>query len=168
MNRIIGLFIFCVFATSFGIVGQNIPNYPFPSNNVSVNGYANFANLNSVKECNPKRERQVNIHLKSGSVGNPNCEATIWVYSLDQTTVFGPYTLNCGETLTIKIDGREWGGLVESEEEVIVDVWYSTGGNKCMGEIMIQKNKMQNEKQNMLLTITHFLLNTYVPIRLFL
>jgi hypothetical protein len=108
------------------------------------------------------------MHLKSSSVGYTNCEATVWVYNLDQNTVLGPYTVNCGETLTVEIDEREWGVLVESEEGVIVDVWYSTGGNKSMGESMIQKTKMQNEKQNMLMTITHILLNTYGPIRLFL
>jgi hypothetical protein len=168
MNRIIGLLIFWTVSASTGIVGQNIPNYPIPSYHISDNGYANFNNLHSNKGGRTMGEKQVNIHLKSGSAGNTNCEATVWVYNLDQNTVLGPYTVNCGETLNVEIDDREWGVLVETDEEVIVDVWYSTGGNKCMGESMIQKTKMQNEKQNMLMTITHILFNTYGPIRLFL
>ncbi|MEI6898765.1 MAG: hypothetical protein WCL00_02710, partial [Bacteroidota bacterium] len=125
MKKTIG---FILFGLLFGIAnldGQNIPTYPIPSYNISVDGYANFLNQHSNSKNTSRGKRDANIHLKSGSVGNPNCEATVWVYSLDQTTILGPYTVNCGETLTVEIDEREWGVLVESEEEVIVDVWYS-------------------------------------------
>jgi hypothetical protein len=75
-----------------------------------------------------KREkREVNVHIRS-AISDPNCQAMVWVYSLDQTTVLGPFTVNCGETLTIAIDDGEWGVLVESDEEIIVDVWFSQPG----------------------------------------
>ena len=51
------------------------------------------------------------------------CQATVWVYSLDHTTVLGPYTVLCGETLTVDIDDRDWGTLVESDVPVVVSVW---------------------------------------------
>lgn len=74
------------------------------------------------------------------SVGTKSCTATVWVYSLDQTTVLGPYTVTCGQTLSVPIDERQWGVLVESEEEVIVDVWIETGDNSSI-------QGCKNEKQ---------------------
>jgi hypothetical protein len=109
---------------------QIIPTYPIPSYNVKVMGYANFrqdyrANSKSTRE---KRTVQVNI-----TSTNPHgCTATVWVYSLDQTTVLGPFTVTCGQTLSVAIDDRQWGVLVESEEEVIVDVWIVTGDNSSI------------------------------------
>jgi len=35
----------------------------------------------------------------------------------------GPYLVQCGETLTVEIDEREWGVLVETGSETLVDVW---------------------------------------------
>jgi hypothetical protein len=45
------------------------------------------------------------------------------VYSLDGETVYGPFTVYSGETLRVEIDDRECGVYVESNEDVIVDVW---------------------------------------------
>jgi hypothetical protein len=127
MKRSFSFAIFLVFLFSgFNSYSQSIPVYPIPSYNVAVNGYANFKNnLQSLK--NPVRAKQeLDIQIRSGS-GTHNCTATVWVYSLDQTTVLGPYTATCGQTLSVPIDERQWGVLVESEEEVIVDVWIVTG-----------------------------------------
>lgn len=129
MKKSFSFAIFLVFLLScYNSYAQNIPVYPIPSYNVSVNGYANFKNnLQSLK--NPVRAKQeLDIQIRSGS-GTHNCTATVWVYSLDQTTVLGPYTVTCGQTLSVPIDERQWGVLVESEEEVIVDVWIVTGDN---------------------------------------
>lgn len=125
MKNTLGFLILFLFMVISGLNGQTVPNYPIPSYNVTVNGYANFANLHSSTGDNTKGKRQVNIHLKAGPMSDTNCVATVWVYRLDQSAVLGPFTVNCGETLVVEIDDGEWGVLVESEEVVIVDVWFS-------------------------------------------
>jgi hypothetical protein len=35
-----------------------------------------------------------------------------------------------GETLTVEIDSREWGVLVQSEDHITVDVWISEATKK--------------------------------------
>jgi hypothetical protein len=108
------------------VKSQNIPTYPIPSYNILVDGTANFRNALTQKDTckNFKEKRDANIHLKSASIGNPDCRATVWVYSLDLSTILGPYQVSCGETLTVPIDEREWGVIVQSDSDVIVDVWF--------------------------------------------
>ena len=135
-----------ILITVFGFLqglSQNIPTYPIPSYNIRVIGNANFQE--NYRDCNSDQileKREVNVHIRS-AISDPNCQATVWVYSLDQTTVLGPFTVNCGETLTVAIDDGEWGVLVESDEEIIVDVWFSAGGNKSVIEGTIPKNNVQ-------------------------
>ena len=106
---------------------QVIPTYPIPSYGVHVTGYANFRQgYHSTAKSN-KEKLTANVVVTS--VGTKSCTATVWVYSLDQTTVLRPFTVSCGQTLSVPIDERLWGVLVESEEEVIVDVWIVTGDN---------------------------------------
>ncbi|MDP4281001.1 MAG: hypothetical protein Q8867_02520, partial [Bacteroidota bacterium] len=88
------LFVSCLYSAK----SQNVPNYPIPSYNIPVDGIANFRNALSQKDTckNPKEKRDAYIHLKSASIGNPECRATVWLYSLDQTTILGPYEVTCG------------------------------------------------------------------------
>jgi hypothetical protein len=112
---------------SFGcsnIYSQTFPVYPIPSYNVTVDGYADFMNQISTPQQNyDKGIRRVIIHLKSAVEPSIPCQATVWVYSLDLTTVLGPYSLECGDELSVQIDERDWGVFVETEDKVIVDVW---------------------------------------------
>lgn len=105
---------------------QGIPTYPIPSYNVKVNSYANFREKNTGPNSKDTKERRrVYVQIKSVS-GTRGCQATVWIYSLDYTTVLGPFTVACGETHSEDIDEREWGVLVESEDEIIVNVWISS------------------------------------------
>ncbi len=113
----------------FDSYSQTIPTYPIPSYNVHVNGYANFRDNYVIKSNPSKAKQELDVQARTTS-GSQNCQATVWVYSLDQTTVLGPYTITCGQTLTIPIDEREWGVLVESDEDVIIDVWKTTSSQK--------------------------------------
>jgi hypothetical protein len=70
------------------------------------------------------------MNIKVQCVGGKNlgtCQATVCVYSLDGQTILGPYTVYGGEILSVPIDDREWGVYVESDDEITVDVWISTG-----------------------------------------
>ena len=112
---------------SFGfsnIYSQDFPVYPIPSYNITVDGYADFMNqISTPQQNNDKGIRRVIIHLKSAFEPSLPCQATVWVYSLDLTTVLGPYSLVCGDELPVQIDERDWGVFVETEDKVIVDVW---------------------------------------------
>ncbi len=122
------LVIFLLLLGSVSAVGQHetIPVYPIPSMNVVVYGLAAFENNVITVPNNLKEKRQVHIHFIS-IPGLPDCEATVWVYSLDGTTVLGPFTVSCGQTLDVDIDEREWGVMVDSDVKCIVDVWISAG-----------------------------------------
>jgi hypothetical protein len=109
-------------------IAQGVPVYPIPSYNVLVDGNATFReDVHKPGFSKSKQKRAMHIRVKPKG-GTQLCQATVWVYSLDQSTILGPFTVNCGETLAVEIDDREWGVLAESEEEILVDVWITTGG----------------------------------------
>jgi hypothetical protein len=102
---------------------QTFAAYPIPSYGVTVNSVTNF------KETQPargRREMEVKVNCGSSHSLGGSCKATVWVYSLDGRSVLGPYIVNGGETLSVPIDEREWGVIVNSDDEVSVDVWTST------------------------------------------
>ena len=100
-----------------------VPTWPIPSYNVIICGTADFREDYQLSKYSPQKERR-EIHVVAKPSGNTHrCEATVWIYSLDGKTTLGPYTIECGETLTVEIDDREWGALVQSEDEVCIDVW---------------------------------------------
>ena len=105
--------------------GQKIPVYPIPSSQVPVNGNAIFSqDIQGTAITPTEGKKEIKVQVNSVA-GLPNCQATVWIYTLDRTTILGPYIVNCGETLTVEIDDREWGVLVESENDILVDVWTS-------------------------------------------
>lgn len=122
-NLLIALVLFVICLPS--AKSQNLPTYPIPSYNIPIDGAANFRNTLTIKDTckNNKEKRDAYIHLKSALIGNPDCRATVWLYTLDQSTILGPYGVACGSTLMVPIDEREWGIIVQSDSEVIVDVW---------------------------------------------
>jgi hypothetical protein len=126
MNKICVIFISILLSGLSPVFSQNIPTYPIPSFNVTVNAYANFANslFQSNAGFDNREKQQVNIRLRSPVIGDPYCHATVWIYSLDHTTVLGPYNVSCGEVLSVEVEGREWGVFVDSDCELIADVWY--------------------------------------------
>ena len=99
---------------------QVIPTYPIPSYGVNVSGYANFRE--GYRNSSKSTKERIKLNTVVTSVGDKNCTATVWVYSLDQTTVLGPYTATCGQTLSVPIDERQWGVLVESEGQKIIGI----------------------------------------------
>jgi hypothetical protein len=126
MRGIIGLFFFIFVFGMIRSYGQSIPSYPIPSYGVYVNGFTNFANENiQTDTCdNYRGKRDAFIHLRSASQENPECQGMVWVYTLDYSTILGPYIVLCDDTLVVEIDDRDWGVLVESEYRIIVDVWF--------------------------------------------
>jgi len=112
-------FIVCIFINP--ISGQVVKIFPIPSYNVLVESSAIFQEM--LPSFN-KAKREIKVHIfpshKSDSIP---CLAEVTIYSLDHQTVLGPYTVNCGETLSVEIDDREWGVSVTSLIPVEVSVW---------------------------------------------
>jgi len=130
------LLLFMLFGC-FTVYSQGFPRYPIPSYNIPVTGFADFANqvstnqqsfsLEKKQQCVPAGPRHIIIRISAVTDPGQSCQATVWVYSLDLTTVLGPYYLSCGDEISVPIDDRQWGVMVDSEDKVVVDVWYDDG-----------------------------------------
>jgi hypothetical protein len=121
MGKLILAVLIGYFTSFMGIYAQGIDNYPIPSFDVTVEDYACFREDFSTQSLDQVLEkRQVNVRVKSCSPGR---SCTVWVFSLDRVDILGPFTVSVDETLGVEIDEREWGVLVQTEEEVVVDVW---------------------------------------------
>ena len=103
---------------------QGIPVYPIPSSDIYVNGIADFRESQSDSPLQTEGKRVINVEIKTPlGRGDESSQARIWVYCLDNTTVLGPYMVESSEPLSVLIDGREWGVLVATDDELIVSVW---------------------------------------------
>jgi hypothetical protein len=99
--------------------------YPIPSYRVSVDGRALFEETTA-----HRGKKDGHVATQCLGVGDGDCLISVYFYSLDHTTVLGPYCMGCNQTLTVPLDEREWGVYVESQIRVVVDVWFTepTGG----------------------------------------
>jgi hypothetical protein len=126
MKKITGIALFIFMLSCNDAKSQGIPLYPIPSYNIEVNGYANFTQntLNPAQLRVQAMEKvEMNVIIKSSS-GSPDCQATVWIYSLDNNTVRGPFTVSCDQPLQVSTDTSEsWGVLVDTDEDLLVSVW---------------------------------------------
>ena len=124
MKKIFVATIICVLFCLHGTFAQTIRPWPIPSFNIPVFGRALFQENVHPSKDNTEGRRKLHIEVSSqktpDTLTNP---VTVWIYSLDHTTILGPYSVNYGMTLTVDIDDREWGVIVESSETVVVSVW---------------------------------------------
>lgn len=107
------------------MIAQFSNPYPIPSFNIPVDsGYARFQeNIHPINADAPLGKRDAHVIITSRGPETSGCQAQVWLYSLDGLDILGPYTVMCGETLTVEIDERAWGVLVQTEYDVLVDVW---------------------------------------------
>ncbi len=107
--------------------GQDCKFYPIPSFNVLVDPAAIFQDMQG--GSNSKAKRQEHVHVgHSNKLDSSSCFAIVTFYTLDHQSVLGPYTVNCGETLSVEIDDQEWGVSVTSLTEIEVSVWVDLQG----------------------------------------
>lgn len=99
--------------------------YPIPSYNVPVSYRACFeeSTTNENPQTTSRGKRMMKIQSSCSGVNATICEAKGWVYSLDGLTVLGPFTLGCNETISVEIDEREWGVLIETDCDMNISVW---------------------------------------------
>jgi len=131
--------LFSVFLLLLGstLSGQVFPTYPIPSYNVAIGNYANFAPTKGTVFYPAKAKKEINTAVR-GAAGS---SANVWVYSLDGQDVLGPYTVYAGETLSVDIDDRQWGVLVQSAHDIVVDVWISENKSPGWPEFLPTKNR---------------------------
>jgi hypothetical protein len=102
---------------------QGIAVYPIPAFNVNINFPVNFREVRlnqSLMQTEEKRELDVEVKTPTNGL---NCQATVWVYTLDYRTVLGPYTISYGVPLSVAIDESQWGAFIEPDSEMTVNVW---------------------------------------------
>ena len=124
MKKVIFLSVILTFMC-FAMQAQREKIFPIPSFKVAIDsGFARFQENIPRNEPNSSREKR-NIYIKvyTNIPIIQNCQAQVWVYSLDGLDTLGPYTVMCGGTLVVEIDEREWGVLVQSNSSILTDVW---------------------------------------------
>ena len=112
---------YCVSILLVFMIGLSVvqAQNPIPSYNFPVYQRANFQEMQGPTRA----KKKVNVAVQCGSAKTSVCSATIYIYSLDFQTIYGPFTVSGGETLSMEVDGGEWGVYVESDDHVVVDVW---------------------------------------------
>jgi hypothetical protein len=109
-----------------GIALSMNAQYPIPSYNVPLCPRATFTEKGIVpqsKKNAPAGKKILIIHIGHMTPDTIRNMITVYVYSLDGTTILGPFYVTSDTTLTIPIDEREWGVLVNDQCEVEVSVW---------------------------------------------
>jgi hypothetical protein len=113
------------FIIIFSVIQSVQGQYSIPAYNALVEYKADFQE-NNHDNCIGDitlSKREIKVGVKTIGFTMAYCKATVWVYSLDKETVYGPYTVYNDEILSVVIDQRKWGVFIECEEPVVADVW---------------------------------------------
>ncbi|MDP4280683.1 MAG: hypothetical protein Q8867_00895 [Bacteroidota bacterium] len=114
---IFSILIFCSSVHAFA-------QYPIPSYNILVRDSAFFSEISQnctyqINSPNSKKIMAIHCSCSTGTL----CNAQILVSTVDKSDILGPYSIEGGETLYIPIDEREWEVLVETDIDIIIDVY---------------------------------------------
>jgi hypothetical protein len=102
---------------------------PIPSFKANVEYRANFQEMNQSNKSNngpnsgEKGKRYMIVVTNvAGPVSPP---ISVWVYSLDGLDILGPYTLYGDDQISVPIDDRDWGTIIQCNVKCDVSVWTS-------------------------------------------
>jgi hypothetical protein len=114
----------------FAGINQLFSANPIPSYNVLVTGRAIFQEGTKPISGNTVSDerRQMNVQTSTASPTNGFALliVAVKVYRLDGAITMGPYYLQVGQSLGVRIDDKRWGVDVVSEQTSRVSVWTST------------------------------------------
>ncbi|MBM3404872.1 MAG: hypothetical protein FJY10_08280 [Bacteroidetes bacterium] len=116
-----------------GVYAQSTTPMPIPSFNANVTSISTFVEVLSTAPffTDGKKEMKVKKYENSGDNFQP---ARVWFFSLDQTTVLGPFELFDNNIVSQEVDSRPWGVIIESGTQITVDVWiYSEEASPSAG-----------------------------------
>ncbi len=102
---------------------------PIPSYNILVRNEANFQEKHhngNAPNSGMKEKRDMIVVIQVA--GPSKAPVTIWFYSLDMQDYLGPYILLGNDQISVPIDDRNWGTVVQCTDEVIVSVWTDDEG----------------------------------------
>ena len=89
------LTLFLWFSGGISSYAQWIKPYPIPSFNVQVNGYANFQELSTNGDSLTDGKRKMHVTTVCHRSELIRCDITVYVYSLDQHDILGPFYPEC-------------------------------------------------------------------------
>lgn len=115
-------FFFFIFMFSGISIAQSVKPNPIPSFGITVDTLALFTESGTYGVPS-KAKKYGYVKVYKSKPDNLPCNAVIYWYSLDGLDFLGPFSVTCGALLVTPIDEREWGTLVISENELLVDVW---------------------------------------------
>jgi len=135
MKKFIFIFVLGVFfASTATVYSQTLKPYPIPSYNVIVNGLASFQEFQNGGTIPMDKKKTIRVattcHLPASTF-----DMIIYAYSLDRQDRMGPYYITAGQDLSIAVDDRNWGLLIKSESEAVVDVWIEGSGIGMLGRL---------------------------------
>ncbi len=113
---LITLLLFCGIQLTFA-------QFPIPSYNACVDNRATFKEEAKQFTFSQNTDGKRILHVAYKSNKTLSDTITVYACSLDGQTLLGPAYLTPGQTISVEIDDREWGVLIYSDIEVVVDVW---------------------------------------------
>jgi len=105
-----------------------IKQYPIPSFGQKIIGTSAFAE-SATAPGNDHYKRQMNVQSTTISPKVGECTITAWLIANGGLNVLGPFTVDCGETLSVPIDNQRWSVVIQSDYPVSVDVWIDSGSS---------------------------------------
>lgn len=99
---------------------------PIPSFKTQISNVANFQEKHQgtdYSNLNPDPKGKRNMIIVAQGIGPAKGPITIWVYSLDMQDVLGPFTIDGSGTITVQIDDRDWGTIIQCDGKCMVSVW---------------------------------------------
>jgi hypothetical protein len=115
--------------------------YPIPSYDVLVTQQAYFEEQGNDVLINPipQSKREVNIHVQCPTTSSDSLCAEVWVFSLDEKNILGPYYEDNNDVLSVPIDDRLWGVYIEVTHELNVSVWIGAGESIPLKKVVMKR-----------------------------
>jgi hypothetical protein len=123
-----------ILALGAGIHLQLQASKPIPSFNTQIYNVANFQEKHLTgDDPNSGIKGKRNMYIVAQIAGPSKTPIIIWVYSLDGRDILGPYILYGSGEISVPIDDREWGVLIQCSDKVVVSVYTDDEGGSTYG-----------------------------------
>ena len=100
---------------------------PIPSYNVPIYGPTLFeeTGISPFSSFLTDKKRDMNIQNSGGSYSPGGSFVVAYLYRLDFNKTQGPFIIQSGQTLSVPIDKKPWGVLLNPSPSTTVSVWIS-------------------------------------------
>jgi hypothetical protein len=109
---------------------------PIPSFKEKIYNVANFQEKNqggNAPMSGDLKGKRAMI-IVANVVGPAKTPVIIWVYSLDLTSILGPFVIFGDGQISVPVDDRNWGTVVQCTDKVEVSVYSEDQGGLNFGE----------------------------------